>query len=702
MTSSPIRVLLIEDTPAEAAFVIECLTEYWAADFNITHANRFEKGIQFLQKGDFDVVLLDLNLPDSSGEQTIYNAREQAGDFPIVLFTSLNDEKMAQLALRHGIQDYLNKDSVNSELLVRSIRYAIDRHKTLKEVEESRERFALALRGANDGIWDWDLRTGDIYFSSRWYEILGFESLAFEPTPDAWFERVHPEDLAKLMAEFRPDVSSASKPFELELRIRNANDDYIWALTRGRAECDDDGKAYRFAGSISDISKRKRAEIQLRNDALHDSLTGLPNRTLLMEHLEKAIARSKRNGSYAFAVLFIDLDRFKVVNDSLGHISGDRLLVSVACQLQRLIRPEDIVARLGGDEFVIQLNNVTSNHQVLRVADRILESLKKPFVLQGIEVVVSASIGIAIGTSQYNNPEEIIRDADTAMYRAKNSGKSCHQLFDTIMHDVAMTRLTMESELRLAIDRNELFLHYQPIVTLDECKLKGFEALVRWNHGNKGMIWPMEFIPMAEETKLIIPLSEWVLRTACDQMADWMIKFPKTRDIYISVNLSTPQVEKPNFFEDVHGILLETGLAPDNLKLELTERMIMEPNEVIMQNLNGLKALGVELQIDDFGTGYSSLSYLSGFPFDHLKIDRAFVEGLSSGDKKSSDIIQSIASLADNLKMNVTAEGVETQGQREHLQSLNIKSAQGFLFAQPLASSEVAQWLTGSTKTPYF
>jgi diguanylate cyclase (GGDEF)-like protein len=402
-----------------------------------------------------------------------------------------------------------------------------------------------------------------------------------------------------------------------------------------------------------------------------------------MDRLAGAVTRARRREDYLFAVLFLDIDRFKVVNDSLGHIVGDLLLIAIARRLEICLRPGDTVARLGGDEFAILLEDISDVSDSIRVAERIQKELQYPFNLSGYEVFATASIGIAPGSSSYERAEDILRDADTAMYRAKALGRSRHQVFDKAMHARAVALLQLETDLRRAVERNEFRLYYQPIVSFHSGKVYGFEALIRWLHPEKNIISPAEFIPIAEETGLIIPIGRWVLREACRQMKEWQQSYPNLPPLTVSVNLSGKQLSQPDLIQDIKSILNETELDPSYLELEITESVIMENAEHAADMLAQLRALRVQINVDDFGTGYSSLSYLHRFPVNNLKIDQSFVSRIGV-DEENSEIISTILTLARNLGLDVIAEGVETKEQLNHLQDLGCEQGQGYYFSVPV------------------
>jgi diguanylate cyclase (GGDEF)-like protein/PAS domain S-box-containing protein len=441
----------------------------------------------------------------------------------------------------------------------------------------------------------------------------------------------------------------------------------------------------------AEITERKKIAAQLQHDAFHDALTELPNRALFIDRLGQACERKKRWPTAHFAVLFIDLDRFKVVNDSLGHKVGDQLLIGSAQRLQKIVRRVDTVARIGGDEFVILIEEIQAEEQVTEVAERLQKELSSPFDLDGHRVFVTASIGIVLSTTGVDQPDAILRDADIAMYRAKSLGKARYELFDCTMRERLLARLDLETDLRQALTQEQFHLCYQPIVSLATGELVGFEALLRWEHPEKGLIPPLEFIPVAEETELIFPLGEWVLWEACRQMRAWQNAHSAAFPLTISVNLSAKQFKQADLVAQIQEILTESGLAPTHLKLEITESVIMEDPETVTQILLELRDLGVRVQMDDFGTGYSSLSYLHQFPIETIKIDRSFISRMNG---HSTEIVETIVALAYELGLEAIAEGVETASQLDQLRALRCPYGQGYHFAKPLLAADAAQYIS--------
>jgi diguanylate cyclase (GGDEF)-like protein/PAS domain S-box-containing protein len=568
-----------------------------------------------------------------------------------------------------------------------------ERH--MAEMQKSEERFRSAFDHAAgmalvaaDGRW--------IKVNRSLCEMLGYTEEELLTTN---FQAVtHQYDLGALLAQVTHLLEGRTASYQTEQRYLHKQGHVVWALLSVNKIAEAQTDAASLVFQIQDITDRKRAEAQLLHDAFHDGLTGLPNRALFMDRLKLAIARAKRHQGRQFAVLFLDFDRFKLINDSLGHQVGDLLLIGIAERLRATLRPEDTVARLGGDEFTILLDDLQDAAAAVEVADRLQKEVTRPFNLDGHEVFTSASIGIALSALGYEHPGEVLRDADAAMYRAKALGKARHEIFDQALHARALNLLQMETDLRRAVERQEFAVHYQPIVDLKSKKLQGFEALVRWQHQERGFISPLDFIPVAEDTGLIIPIGQWVLGEACRQLKEWQAMFPDSQ-LQISVNLSTKQFAQPDLIEQIKKTLEETGLNPRSLKLEITESAVMENTEVAIRLLKELRTLGVELSIDDFGTGYSSLSYLHRFPLSTLKIDRSFISRMESQDE-NAQIVETIVMLARNLGMNVVAEGVETASQLSQLGALECEYGQGYFFSKPVNAEKAHQLLSESDAGP--
>ena len=480
-------------------------------------------------------------------------------------------------------------------------------------------------------------------------------------------------------------TEGVTKHLEHEYRIRHQDGSYLWVLCRGLVVRNEAGVAERFAGSQTDITRRKMYEERLVHDAFHDTLTRLPNRALFIDRLDHALRRAKRSPKDVFSsVLFLDLDRFKVINDSLGHMLGDELLVEVARRIRASLRPGDTVARLGGDEFAILLEDLDGVDHVTAATQRIHAEIRRPVRISGREVYTSASIGIVHGIAEYDQPEALLRDADVAMYRAKHAGRAQHVVFDSAQHGGARARLELETDLRHALGRREFALYYQPIVSLSSGATVQFEALIRWICPKRGLVSPADFVPALEETGLIMQVGLWVIRESCRQIREWR----DTREfgdaeVSVSVNLSTRQFQDPTLVDSIEKILIETGVPSGSLSLEITETIMMEQPEAAVDTLNRMRKLGLGIDLDDFGTGYSSLSYLQRFPIDRIKIDRSFVRGMDSS-KSDVEIIRAMLSLGRSLGIGVIAEGIETADQLNRLRLMNCEFGQGYFFSKPM------------------
>ncbi len=548
-----------------------------------------------------------------------------------------------------------------------------------KSLRQSEERYALAAQGANDGLWDWNPVERQLYLSAHWKEMLGYLDAEIRPDLEDWFNRIHPADRERVRTEVFERRPEAEPIFACEYRIRQKEGGYIWVLCRGIAVRDPAGHIVRMAGSQSDITQGK----------VVDPLTGLRNRLYFIDRLE-ALIDECAGRSYTFAVLFLDVDRFKVVNDSLGHETGDMLLVQIAERLRTSVRSTDlsarlalpsVIARFGGDEFAVLLENLHSTADATSVAERILGQFTSHFDIHGRIIFASVSIGVAPGDSAQSS-KDLLRNADTAMYYAKTRGKARYAIFDDSMRGRAVARMELESDLRKAIEEQQFLLYYQPEVSLKTGEVVGYEALVRWKHPQRGLVMPGEFLPVAEETGLIVPLGRWVLKEACRQMAEWHRKVPQMQPLAISVNTSSRELGDPDLVSSVARVLQETGLEPSRLRIEVTESSIMESQEQTYSTLHRLRELGVSLEIDDFGTGYSSLSRLHEYPFSTVKIDRSFIKDIET-ESESLHLVETILRLADGLGLNVVAEGIETREQLVKLNSLGCTYGQGYYFSRP-------------------
>jgi diguanylate cyclase (GGDEF)-like protein/PAS domain S-box-containing protein len=553
-----------------------------------------------------------------------------------------------------------------------------------RELETANRDLAAAQAMSHIGSWDWDRATGAVWWSDELFRVFGVDRTKFVPTLEGFLALVHEDDRPRVIEEIEQAVDGG-KDFTYEARIVRPDNSVRLIHALGRMADGPDGSVTRTVGTVQDITDRKSLEDKIQHQAFHDSLTGLANRELFIDRVGHALTRQTRAGT-PLAVLFLDLDDFKTVNDSLGHRAGDDLLVDVSRRIAEALRPGDTVARLGGDELAILLEDLDGIDGAVFVADRVTGLFDRPFVIDGSELFVHASIGIAFsGPGDGRSPDDLLRDADIAMYEAKRSGKGTFQLFEVGMRVAASERLSLRADLQRAVENGELFLHYQPIVGVVDGVVKGVEALVRWQHPQRGLVPPLDFIPFAEESGLIVPIGRWVLSEACRTAALW--DSPDAPSI--SVNVSAVRFRHAGFVEELKEVLEESGLPPERLVIEITESALVEDVERVVDRLEELKALGVQLAIDDFGTGYSSLSYLKDFRVDVLKIDKAFIDSIALGPEDSA-LARAVMRLGQSLGLTIVAEGVEEDEQADVLRRLGCPLAQGYLFSRPVDAAAVA------------
>jgi diguanylate cyclase (GGDEF)-like protein/PAS domain S-box-containing protein len=686
MTQIPDSLLVVDDDALNREMMIRRLSR---RGFRVSSAESGQAAINWVKQNPVDLVLLDIEMPGTSGLDVLSVLRQSytPAQLPIIMVTGKISSDDVVQALNVGANDYITKP-IDFPVVLARIQTQLSRKHAEEALRDSEERYALAARGANDGLWDWDLAKGKIYFSPRWKSMLGWEEHEISEDPDEWFRRIHPDDVDRVRADIAAHLKELTPHYEDEYRMLHRDGNYLWMLGRGLGIRGGNGKAYRMAGSQTDITRGKVVDV----------LTGLPNRVLFMDRLSRSFERARRGRGKSFALIFLDLDSFKLVNDSFGHLMGDQMLVAIAGRLEATVRATDTIARfgrnhtiarIGGDEFTILLEDITNAIDVTRVADRISKELGEPFVVGGQELFPTASIGIALYNQNYQSPEEILRDADTAMYSAKALGKGRYEIFDANMRANTIARLQLETELRRAIERKEFEVYYQVLVSLDTGRIWGFEALVRWKHPARGVVSPNEFIPVAEETGLIVPIGQWVLKEACQQARIWQARFTDEPPLLISVNLSARHFLQPDLIQQCRQVLDETQLSHSSLNLEVTESAMMPDPESAIDLMGQLKSLGIKLALDDFGTGYSSLSYLHRFPLDSLKIDRSFVSRLMDDD----EIVRAIITLGRNLGLKVIAEGVETIEQIAKLRELGCEFAQGYYFSVPVNAQEATDLL---------
>ncbi|WP_416671909.1 EAL domain-containing response regulator [Egbenema bharatensis] len=709
--SSKGTILVVDDTPENLQLLATTLTEQ---GYEVRGVVSGAMALRVARSVVPDLILLDILMPEMDGYEVcrILKTDERTCEIPVIFLTALVEVLDKVKAFAVGGVDYIVKPFQAAEVLVRiethlSLQAANQQVRQLNtaleqrvrertealerqnlQLQESEARFRLIAENMSDLVCVHGLKAQYLYLSPSCHTVLGYElDELLETTP---YDLIHAEDQERVRLEVYLPVLRGEEVSSI-YRVKKKTGEYIWLETKFKPIWNASGQVVQFQSASRDVTDRVRAEEQLSHDALHDALSGLPNRHLLMERIELAIKHASRTAEYCFGVLFIDLDRFKVVNDSLGHLIGDQLLIEVSRRLESCLRTTDTVARLGGDEFTILLDDIQGLTDVTKVAERIQQKLRSSFQIEGHTVYTTASIGIVLGSVDYHRGVDLLRDADIAMYRAKESGRDRYEVFDKAMHQQALERLQLESDLRRALEQQEFVLHYQPIVELVTQRLVGFEALIRWQHPERGLVYPDTFIAVAEDSGLIVPMGTWVLQAVCQQLRIWQA-VAGSAALTVSINLVGKQLKSPNFVTQLDAILAETGLVGECLDLEITESTLLENTESIKTSLLQLRERGLQISIDDFGTGYSSLSYLHQFPINTLKIDRTFVQQMSHG-KKDDSIVQTIITLAHTLHMEVVAEGIETTEQLDRLKALNCELGQGYLFARPLDQEQADHWV---------
>lgn len=556
------------------------------------------------------------------------------------------------------------------------------------KIKPGDNRYALALAAAQEGIWDWDLKTNKVFYSAQWKTMLGLDGEDTESSPEYWFERVHPDDIENLKKDIQSYLKEKQNKFVAEYRIRDKEDTYQWMLCRGLVLRDKEGEPVRFVGTQIDITDQKREEDRLTFDAMHDALTGLPNRALFMDRLKQAVL-----GRSNYAVLFMDLDHFKQINDTLGHDAGDELLTVIARRIEHASRAGDTISRFGGDEFCVLFTELKKGYEAESLAKRILKEVSKPVVIQGKSIFPKISIGIAIAQpNQYHSTDDIMRDADTALYEAKRKGRGRYEFYHTELSSTRISEVKLESALREAIKNGELLLHYHPIISLETGQITGIEALLRWEHPEIGIMPAKDFFLLAEETRLIIPIGEWALKASWEQFQKFQKHFTPNSNIFLLINVSESQIQSMDFLKLFQSMVKSDNLSPSSIQIEVGEKAI-HTNPVQAENvLKAFANTGAHLTLDNFGTGYIALSYLCRFPFNAVKIDRFLIKKMRDNPKLFL-MVKGLINIARDLDLLVTAEGVESMSELDQLRELGCTHAQGYVFTKPLPAGEFEEFL---------
>lgn len=661
-------------------------------DFPVVRVERLVEALSFLDHNPAVAIVVDLDLPDSCGISTLQRLTDPGRQSPVIVLVGdePEDHEIGVNAVAAGASAYLPRQAVQPTVLESVVESLMITSAGIADLQRREARLRTAVDGTGDGLWEWKFGTGEVYFSPRCNAILGYAAEETIEVPTRWLDRVHPEDLKNVHARLDAHIEGSRGVFECEHRLANGFGDPHWILARGRAVRDPEGRVTGMAGFMMDITDRKRQEEQAIHRSLHDHLTGLANRGLFIDRVERALSIPGRDGGGHLSVMFIDLDHFKKVNDLYGHRSGDQVLIEVAGRLERVLRPGDTVARLGGDEFGILLANVQGGDLAVHVAERVLDLVSRPIAIGRNELVVNASIGIALSENGYTDAASIIDDADLAMYRAKNLGRSRFEVCNPAMHQREIARVNLESDLGQALDRQEFVVHYQPIVNLESGRVAGVEALVRWEHPDQGVLTPSQFIEVAEESGLIVPLGWWVIESACRMLGAWRRDIPEAEEMFLGVNVSPKLLMDEGMQSRLEEILDGAGLPPSALVLELPELVIHDDGDQIRGCLENMQLLGVRLAIDDFGLQHGSIAKLDWKIFDMLKLDPTItnrVNLVGEGDRLPPSLI----GVAAQLGIRVIAEGVETGEQLEALCGIGCQMAQGFWFASATKAKNVEE-----------
>lgn len=678
------RVMLVEPNPEDVRVVREALAEHPFFSFQVAHFQQVEEALKFLLREKVDVALLDYQLPGTDGLESLSRIIAAAPNLPVVMLTGVEDDATGMQMVQRGAQDYLVKGAANAAMLVRTIRQAIERKRMSDLVRDSEERFALTTAGAGDGIWDWQIPNDHLFLSPRAKIILGFPDGLPDENMDAFYSRIHLDDVVRFRDAMAAHLKGETADFRQQARVMGPDDQSRWVFVRGLAVVDDAGKARRMAGSISDLSNL---------DAYYDSVTGLPNRALLIDHLRSTLKLQIDHVDRCSALLVVSLTRYSEINQTLGHAAGDALVTGAARAIEGAARIGDVIGRINTREIGVILKGIGDPEQAIVIAARICHALQEPIKIEGQNIVPAMRMGILVMTSAYSDPEAAMRDATTALNEEKADYDLPFCVFNPEMQERVSARLRIEVALQRAIERDAFQLLYQPIVALEDGKLRGFEALLRLHDAELGDIPPMAFIPVAEEIGLIKQIGSWVLHTACRQIAEWRNDGLTSdgSEFSVSVNLSGRQLDTEESIGHIMAVIAATGVPPANLTLELTESALLANPDRAHDALTAIKQHGVSLAMDDFGTGYSSLSYLGRFPFDKLKIDRSFVNTIADG--VASPLLKGMLGLCRELGLHVVAEGVETEEQRDVLAKLGCQDAQGWLFGKAMDADHATSLL---------
>ncbi|RPJ09366.1 MAG: EAL domain-containing protein [Spirochaetaceae bacterium] len=674
------NILIVDDSADNLVMLMTILAK---AGYRAYSANNGKEALEILNKTPLDLVLLDVMMPDTDGFTILEEIRRRHSmiELPVIMLTAVSDNEHVVKALTSGANDYVTKP-YDFSVIGSRIRTQITLKKTQEALKQSEERYSLAAQATMDGLWDWELDAGRVYYSPNWKKIIGYEPCELEDTPDMWFSRLHPADRNSIVSAMKKMQDGKLRRFEEEQRIIHRDGSYRWVITTGIAVPDISGRVKRLTGCMTDITDRR----------IYNALTGLPNQMLLLDQLERLLRQIKTRKRHKAALLFIDLDRFKLINQALGMVVGDAVLMEVAERLSECIRSDDILAHFGRDEFLLLVSEARHLKQitdiVLRIKGRVCEPIRIPQLSE--EIAITSSIGVVIVDEKSDSVQKVLQDAESAMQRAKAAGVNNFRFYSEEMYREVRERMTIESRLRKAIDRDELRLYFQPFVNIAANRVFGAEVLVHWLNPEKGLVSPGQLIPLAEENGMIVPMGEWILHEACRQYRKWQEQGLMLSRI--AVNLSPLQFSQRDLLKTLTSTIQSTGMDPKFLEIEITESHAMRDPENSIKIMRRLAEMGISISIDDFGTGYSSLSVLRQFPLTTLKIDRSFIQDVP-GDPDAEAIVKTIIAMAQILKFEIIAEGVEDVAQLEFLREHGCRQYQGFLFSRSVPAIEFTRLL---------
>ncbi len=646
--------------------------------FAVGESDNARACLEKIATSDPKLVISDIVMPGMKGTEMLEEIRRthDSAELPVIMITGEDEPHQIVEALRLGANDYITKP-FEFDVAEARIRTQLALRESREELRSSEERYALVISGSNDGIWDWDLRNDEIFFSARWKELLGYAEGDGGETLSLWFDRIHPEDEGRVKSDIQKHIEGVSLRLDCEYRMRHRNHTYRWVRTRGTSLRDDTGRAYRLAGTQIDITESK----------VVDPLTGLPNRNLFVERVNNALSRMTSHPDAYFAVLLTRISNWEAIKQSYGQSFCDKVLIESAQRMVRLTHAKNTLGTLGENIFGLLLEDTNEALDAVDTFMRIRDNIRQPLILDGEEIRPDLVAGIFLGDTSLEGGDEAVHAATIALNTADETAAKSYEIYDTDMRSRVVSRLKLETDLRSALQKNEFVLHYQPIYQLDNNRLYGFEALLRWFSQSRGTVGPDQFIPVAESTGDIVPIGRWVLDAGIRQIVDWNKRFPEREPIVVNVNVSGKQVVSPSFIQNVTDFLANSALAPGQLKLEITETAVMDDEVKVIDVMNTLKSRGIRFAVDDFGTGYSSLAVLQKLPVDTVKIDRAFVSGLAEDARKRS-MVEMVVTLSHGFGFDVVAEGIENPEEEDFLTSLNCNYGQGYYFSMPIPADE--------------